>query len=391
MTSNANLDALLSRAVNAGELPNVVAIVGNRDGVVYAGAFGPRTLGEPAALTPQSVLWIASMSKAITCAAAMQFVEQGRLDLDAPAHTVLPALGQTQVLTGFDADGKPQLRAPRRAITLRHLLTHTVGFGYEFSSADIKRYIDVTGIPSILTCTNAALTTPLLFDPGERWEYGTGIDWAGKMVEQISGKPLGQTLQENLLGPLKMTSTSFKLNADQLGRLAGMHVRTSEGTLKPFPLVMPQAPEFELGGGGLYSTVHDYLRFMRMLMGEGSLDGVRVLRPETVAEMVRDQCGEMDCGHMPSIAPMTSHDVDLFPGERAGWGLSFAINQVAVPQGRSAGSLAWAGLSNCYYWIDLKRGISAMLATQLLPFFDPKTIAVLREFERVVYAGVSAG
>ncbi len=386
MTITAHLDALLAQAVSAGELPNVVAIVGNREGPIYEGAFGPRTLGEPAALTPQSVIWIASMSKALTTAAAMQLVEQGRLELDAPAQNVLPALGQTQVLSGFDAAGKPQLRPPRHALTLRHLLTHTGGFGYEFSNADTKRYMDATGIPSIMTCTNAALTAPLLFDPGERWEYGTGIDWAGKMVEKVCAKSIGQVLQDNLFTPLKMTSTSFKLSAEQRRRLTGMHARAPDGSLAPLDLIIAQDPEFEMSGGGLYSTVHDYLRFMRMILGGGSLDGVRVLRAESVAEMARDQTPELDCGRVASVSPEVLHDADFFPDAKSGWGLSFLINRSAVPQGRAAGSLAWAGLSNCYYWIDLKRDICAVLATQLLPFFDPKTIALLHEFERQVYA-----
>ncbi len=390
MTMTVKLDALLKGAISAGEIPNVVAIVGNRDGVVYEGAFGPTSLGASAALTPQSVIWIASMTKAITSAAVMQLVEQGRLELDAPAQNVLPALGQTQVLAGFDAAGKPQLRAPRRAITLRHLLTHTAGFGYEFSSADTRRYMDASGLPSIMTCTNAALGAPLLFDPGERWEYGTGIDWAAKMVEKVCAQRIGQVLQDTLFGPLEMTSTSFKLSAAQNLRLAGMHARAPDGSLAPLDLVMPQAPELEMAGGGLYSTVHDYLRFMRMILNGGSLAGVRVLRPETVAEMTRDHCPGMDCGRVLSVAPEVLHDAEFFPGTQAGWGLSFVINRAAVPHGRAAGSLAWAGLSNCYYWIDLKRDICAVLATQLLPFFDPKTIALLREFERRVYAEVGA-
>ncbi len=389
MTLKAALDPLLSRAVTVGEIPNLVAIVGNRDGALYEGAFGPRALGEPAAMTPDSVIWIASMTKAITAAAAMQQVEQGKLALDTPARDVVPELAQTKVLEGFDAAGKPRLRAPRRAITLRHLLTHTAGFGYEFMNADIKRYIEATATPSIMTCENAVLTTPLLFDPGDRWEYGIGIDWAGKMVEQVSGMSIGRYLQENLFAPLKMTSTSFKLSADQRGRLAGMHARGPDGAVAPFPLEMPQEPEFEMSGGALYSTVQDYLRFMQMIMGSGSLDGVRVLRPETVAEMATNQVGDMDCGRASTVMPEVTNNTDFFPGQPQGWGLSFLINKAPGPDGRAAGSLAWAGLSNAYYWIDLKRGISAVLATQLFPFFDTTTIKLLREFERAIYAEIN--
>ncbi|MSR15870.1 MAG: class A beta-lactamase-related serine hydrolase [Gammaproteobacteria bacterium] len=382
------LDALLSNTVAAGTIPNVVAIVGNRAGAIYESAFGSRVLGEQAAMTPDSVIWIASMTKAVTATAAMQLVEQGKLALDAPAHTVVPELANTKVLEGFDTAGKPRLRAPRRPITLRHLLTHTAGFGYEFMNADIKRYVEVTATPSIMSCENAALTTPLLFDPGEAWEYGINIDWAGKMVERISGMPIGRYFQEQLFSPLKMTSTSFKLSTDQRRRLVGMHARGPDGKVAPFPLEVQQEPEFEMSGGALYSTVHDYLRFMRMIMGEGSLDGVQVLRPETVAEMARNQIGDLHCGRTQTVAPEVTNAADFFPGAPQGWGLSFVINKTAVPGGRAAGSLAWAGLSNAYYWIDLKNGICAVLATQLFPFFDTATIGLLGEFETAIYANL---
>jgi methyl acetate hydrolase len=380
------LDDLLARAVAAGTIPNVVAIVGNRDGMLYDGAYGPRMMGEQAAMTPDTVIWIASMTKAITASAAMQLVEQGRLALDTPAQDVVPELASTQVLEGFDAAGKPRLRAPRRAITLRHLLTHTAGFGYEFMDPNLKRYVEVTATPSIMSCENGALTTPLLHDPGEAWEYGIGIDWAGKMVERISGMTIGRYLQEHLFAPLKMSSTSFKLSADQRRRLAGMHARGPDGAIAPFPLEIAQEPEFEMSGGALYSTVHDYLRFMRMIMGGGTLDGVQVLRSETVAQMASNQIGDLDCGRTTTSAPEVTNPADFFPGQPQGWGLSFLINKTAVPGGRAAGSLAWAGLSNAYYWIDLKTGISAVIATQMFPFFDTPMIELLRQFEKTIYA-----
>lgn len=390
MTLKSTLDLHLSRAVATGEIPNVVASVGDRNGVLYEGAYGPRALGESAPMTPDTVIWIASMTKAVTSAAAMQLVELGRLALDAPAHDIVPELGHVRVLEGFDSNGQPQLRAPRGAITLRHLLTHTSGHGYEFFNAKLKRYVEITATPSIMSCENAVLMTPLSFDPGDRWEYGIGIDWAGKMVERVSGMSIGQYLQTSLFGPLQMTSTTFRLSADHRRRLAGMHARAPDGTLAPLPLEVPQEPEFEMGGGGLYSTVQDYLRFTRMIIGRGTLDGTQVLRPETVAEMVKNQIGEMDCARITTQSPEISNDTDFFPGQPQGWGLSFLINKVDEPQGRAAGSLAWAGLSNSYYWIDPTRGISAVLATQLLPFFDANTIALLRKFEHAVYADVSA-
>ena len=212
MANTQAIDHVLRQAVHAHDVPGVVAMAATDQGVMYEGAFGTRALGTDTAMTPDTVVWIASMTKAITSAAAMQLVERGQLQLDAPAADVVPELAQAQVLTGFDASGTPQLRAPRRAITLKHLLTHTAGFSYEMFSADIVQYQAATGTPGIITCENAALTTPLLCDPGERWEYGINIDWVGKIVEAVSGQKLGDYLQHNLFAPLGMHSTSFKIS-----------------------------------------------------------------------------------------------------------------------------------------------------------------------------------
>lgn len=386
MTLQARLDRILADAVAAGRMPNAVASVGDRQGVRYEGAQGPRALDNPTPMTPDTVLWLASMTKAITTTAAMQLVEQGRLALDSPAQEIVPDLAHVQVLEGFDAAGTPRLRAPKRPPTLRHLLTHTAGFGYEFANAEVGRYVAATGMPSILSCERGALNLPLLFDPGDNWEYGIGIDWGGLMVEQVSGKSLDQYLRDHLLGPLGMHSTSFRLDARLRGRLAGMHARGEDGRLAPMALEMPQPAGFDMGGGALYGSTQDYVRFMRMILNRGELDGVRVLRPETVADMGRDHCPGLRCGHMPSTSPAVSYDADFFPGQRCGWGLSFLINDTAIPGGRAAGSLAWAGLSNAYYWIDPVSGVCAMFATQMLPFFDPQVVETLRAFEQAVYA-----
>src|SRR5262249_21679863 len=181
----------------------------------------------------------------------------------------VPELASAKVLEGFDAAGKPRLRPAARPITLRHLLTHTAGFGYEIWVPEIAQYQAATGTPGITTCTNAALTTPLLFDPGDRWEYGINIDWAGKMVEAASGQKLDRYFQENIFGPLGMKDTSFKISASQRARLARIHQRGDGGALAPVDLEMPQDPEFLMGGGGLYGTASDYLAFALMIMQGG--------------------------------------------------------------------------------------------------------------------------
>ena len=251
MANSQAIDHVLSRAVYAQDVPGVVAMAATDQGVVYEGAFGTRELGKDAAMTPDTVVWVASMTKAITAAAAMQLVERGKLHLDAPATDVVPELAKAQVLEGFDASGTPQLRAPKRTMTLKHLLTHTAGFSYEMFSADIVEYQAATGTPGITTCENAALTTPLLCDPGERWEYGINIDWVGKIVETVSGQRLGDYLQQHLFAPLGMHSTSFQISPSQRVRLASVHTRGPDEALAVFPCELPQEPQFQMGGGGL--------------------------------------------------------------------------------------------------------------------------------------------
>ena len=386
MSMSERIDGLLSGAVSDGSVPGVVAGVTSADGDLYLGGFGERVLGGGDEMTPDTVGWIASMTKAITGAAAMHLVEQGRLDLDAPASEVVPQLADAAVLEGFDDDGKPRTRAPRRAITLRHLLTHTSGFSYEIWSEAIGRYQEATGTPGIITCENAALTTPLLFDPGDGWDYGINIDWAGKMVETVSGRSLGQYLREQFFEPLGMNDTAFRITDGMRARLAKIHQRGDDGSLEPqMELEIPQDPEFEMGGGGLYGTVGDYLRFIRMILNRGRANGESVLRPETVDMMSRNQMGEIRVNALKTAIPPLSNDAEFFPGMPKSWGLSFMINNEEAPTGRSAGSLGWAGLANSFFWIDPAKGIGGAYLTQVLPFIDEKAFPLYIAFESAAY------
>jgi CubicO group peptidase (beta-lactamase class C family) len=327
------------------------------------------------------------MTKALVGAAAMQQVERGVLELDAPAASVLPALGEVRVLEGFDADGRPRTRARSGEITLRHLLTHTSGFGYEIFSQEIARYKQALGLPDTNSGLRAALDAPLLFDPGERWEYGTGIDWAGRMLEAVDGRKLGALLREELLGPLGMDDTAFSITPAMRQRLAKIHHREEDGTLTPdLELEMPQQAEFEAGGHALYGTLPDYLKFVRMLLNEGRTDrGEAVLAPATVAQMSRNAIGRLTVPALQSAAPALSRDAEFFPGIRKRWGLSFMINDAEAPTGRSAGSLAWAGLANSFFWVDPKRGLGGVYATQILPFADERALAAYYAFEALAY------
>ncbi len=379
------IDAMFSDAVERRAMPGVVAAAANDRGLLYEGGFGRRDITGTAAMTADTVVWIASMTKAITATAAMQLVERGKLALDAPAATIVPELNAAKVLDGFDAAGQPRLRAPKRPITLRHLLTHTAGYGYEIFSAAIAQYQTATNTPGITTCTNAALTTPLLFDPGDRWEYGINIDWAGKMVEAVSGQRLDRYLQQNILGPLGMNDTSFRLSTAQRARLASVHQRGPDGALAPIEFELPQEPEFMMGGGGLYGTAGDYLRFAQMIMRGGTLDGTPVLRPETVDLMGQNHIGPLEVGAVKSAIPALSNDVELFPGMSTKWGLSFVINTQPLPTGRSANSLAWAGLANTYFWIDRTKQVCGVFLSQVLPFFDATAVDLFVKFETEVY------
>jgi methyl acetate hydrolase len=382
MADTSQITSLLRRAAESGEVPGVVAAAANADGVIFEGGFGTRDVATGAPMTADTVVWIASMTKALTGACAMQLVEQGKLSLDADITTVLPELGRVQVLEGFDDTGKPRLRQPRRQLTLRHLLTHTSGFAYDIWNPVVARYMEITGTPSIATCKNAALSLPLVSDPGTKWEYGISIDWAGKAVEAVSGQTLDRYMRDNLLSPLGMSDTGFGIRDNQRQRLAKVHARTPQGLVST-DTELPPDPEFHMGGGGLYSTAADYLTFARMIMLGGAVNGVRVLRPETVAMMSQNAMGDLVCNPMKTGAPTASNDVDFIAGMK--WGLSFLINPQPLPTGRSAGSLAWAGLANSYYWIDPVKQVAGVYATQLLPFFDAKAVQIFQDFETAVY------
>ncbi|MGH7046338.1 MAG: serine hydrolase domain-containing protein [Stellaceae bacterium] len=385
-----SIDRMLAAAAERGDVPGVVAMAATREGPVYQGAFGRRALPDGAAMTVDTVFWIASMTKAVTSAAAMQLVEQGKLALDRPIAGVLPELVAPQVLEGFDSAGRPKLRPARRPITLRHLITHTSGFCYAIWNADIGRYIEKTGIPDIITCRNAALALPLTFDPGDKWDYGIGIDWAGKAVERASGQRLGDYFAEHLFAPAGMTDTGFALTGERRARLSGMHARGEDGGLAAIPFEMAQDPEFEMGGGGLYSTAADYLAFVQLFLHEGrARSGVPVLTPETVRLMAQNAIGDLRVGLLKTAIPASSNDAEFFPGMVKKWGLGFMISTEPVPGGRRPGSLAWAGLGNTYFWIDPSAGVAGVILMQLLPFADAKALAVFADFETALYTALS--
>jgi len=391
MRDTARINQVLAAAVADGGVPGVVTAAADAAGVIHEAAFGRRKLGGAAAMTVDTVFRIASMTKAITGAAAMQLVEQGRIGLDQPAGEILPFLAEPKVLDGFSDDGQPILRPARGTVTLRNLLTHTAGFVYDTWNKDMNRYARDTGLPAARTMKLAALSAPLGFDPGTRWEYGINIDMAGRMVEVVSGMNLEEYLQTHIARPLGMPDTTFLPNAEQQARLASVHARdNATGALTPFdaPATATANPEFFPGGGGLYSTARDYLRFLRALMNGGALDGARVLKPETVALMGQNHMGALNVLPMETHNPRMSNRVDLYPGMDKKWGLTFLINTQDVPGRRKAGSLAWAGINNTYYWLDPTSKVAGVLMTQILPFADPTVLSLLDRYEEAVYTAV---
>jgi CubicO group peptidase (beta-lactamase class C family) len=387
--NRSHIDETLRKAADAAAVPGVVAVAATDKEIIYEGAFGKRDIAKPDALTVDSVFWIASMTKAITCTAALQQVELGKLSLDEPIGKLLPELNAPQILEGFDPSGAAKLRPAKRPITLRQLMTHTAGFCYDIWNAEMGRYMEQAGIPGIVSCENKALTTPLIAEPGEKWDYGINIDFVGKAVEAVSGRRLGEYLKDNIFAPLGMKDTGFKLGEQQRARLVGMHARGPDGSLAPIPFEVPQEPEFDMGGGGLYGTAPDYLRFVRALLNGGTLDGNRILKPETVKTMGQNHIGNLNVTKLTSAAPPYSNDVDLYPEQDKKWGLSFLINTQRTAEGRSPGSLAWAGLANTYFWLDPTLNVGGVILMQLLPFTDGKALELFGKFESGVYSGLA--
>lgn len=379
-------DAVLDGVVTSTpRVPGVVAMVTNRDRNIYEGAAGKRRLDQPAGMTTDSIFAIFSTTKAITGTAVLQLVEEGKLDLDAPAKRYAPDIGKLQVIEGFDAAGEPMLRAPKRDITTRMLMTHTAGLSYDFINRTYNRLAEEKGQPSVITASKACLMTPLLFDPGERWDYGTNLDWCGQIVEAIAGRRLGEVFNTRIFQPLGIESMTFELTDAMRSKLAGIHARGADGSLTPMDFELPAKPEVHMGGHGLYGTVGDYMRFIRMWLNDGAGEHGRVLKAETVRMAEKNHLGDKKVTPITGVIPALCNDAEFFPGQSKSWALSFMINDQEAPTGRPAGALGWAGLANLFYWIDRQNGIGGFWATQILPFGDPTSFIGYMNFETAFY------
>ena len=379
-------DTILDQVVTSQpSVPGVVAMATDRQSNIYEGAAGKRRLDRDAAMTTDTVFAIFSTTKAITGTAALQLVEDGKLDLDAPAKTYVPDIGKLQVIEGFDADGEPRLRAPRRDVTTRMLLLHTAGMGYDFFNETYNRLAREKEQPSVITASKAALMTPLLFDPGAKWEYGSNLDWCGQVIEAIVGRRLGEVFKTRIFEPLGMHDTTFELTDALRQRVAGMHARAADGSLPPMDFELPSSPEVHMGGHGLYGTVGDYMRFIRMWLNDGNGEYGRVLTAEMVQMAARNHLGDNKVTLLRGVIPSLSNDAEFFPGLSKSWALTFMVNDEQAPTGRPAGALGWAGLANLFYWIDRQNGVGGFWATQILPFADPASFGGYMDFETAFY------
>jgi CubicO group peptidase (beta-lactamase class C family) len=384
-TAFAGVEDAFRAAVDANKIAGVAAVVADENGILYEGGVGRRDMDKGADMDVDTIFWITSATKASTVTACMQLVEQGKLSLDTPIGDLLPQLAKPQILEGFDASGRPQLRPARKVMTLRHLLTHTSGFAYNVWSDLINRYEQVAGLPDISTCQVAALNGPLIFEPGERWHYGTSTDWVGRAVEAASGRSLEIYFREHIYEPLGIEDTGFLISSKQSARVATAYQRQEDGSLKSFPYEMVQRPEFFMGGGGLFSTPRQYIKLLQMLMNGGTFNGVQILKPESVAMIHQNQIGDIEMKTLPTALPAVSKDLNFFPHTPHKFGFAVDVNTEQGPAGRSAGSMCWAGLFNTHWWVDPNRKVAGTIMFQILPFLDDTVMDLYAKLERATY------
>jgi CubicO group peptidase (beta-lactamase class C family) len=364
----------------------VAAIAADRDGVIYQGAAGPRAVGENDPVTVDTLFRIMSMTKMPCTVAALQQVEQGNLDLDAPVADYCPEFAEIQVLTGFDGD-TPMLRPPARQATVKNLVTHTSGLGYWFWSEDLVKWESVTGIPNIVAGSAASFKAPMVGDPGEAFIYGINIDWLGKVVEAVTGTGLDVAIKQGITGPLGMDQTTFLMNDEQRPNSTPVHVKGEDGTWAAIGEVLNQSPDYFAGGHGLYGPPSDYIKFQRALLRGGELDGTRILRQSTVDEAFANQIGDLDFpADCPTADPVSTCDFTAGPGFK--WGYGLLLNTSDLPGMRRAWSGAWAGLCNTQFWVDRTSGVCGSIYSNFLPFVTPEAMTMYNDFERALYASL---
>lgn len=380
------LDTIFENALKrAGGIPGVVAMVTNKEGIIYEGAFGVRDTDTQQPMTLDSVFAMFSTTKALVGAVAMKLMEDGKLHLDDPVENYVPEIADIEVLEGFSDNGEPHTRKAQVKPTIRMLLLHTAGFGYEFFNEEDRKYREAMNIPTILTSSFASIKSVLLFEPGTDWNYGANIDWVGKVIEAVTTMRLSEAIEHYLFRPLGITDASFTLTDDMLMRRVSIHQRSPEGILQAQPnVVLPMPPAMDMGGHGLYASIGEYMKFLRMMLN----DGEGVLTKETVDLMAQNGLNDLQSGGWTTADTNLANAGEFFPGVKKSWSYTFQVNDEAAPTGRPAHQLMWAGLANLYYWIDRENGIAGFFATQIFPYHDPAAYMTYLEFESAVYASL---
>jgi methyl acetate hydrolase len=384
-TRSQAIDTVLAEAVASGEVPTVVAVAADREGVIYEGAAGPRAPGEDATVDADTPLRIMSMTKLVVTVAALVLAEQRKIDIDAPVEEYCPEFAALGLLDRIE-DGRPILRPPAHKATVKQLITHTAGLGYWFWNADVLAWEQAVGAPKPMSGLRAVLDAPLVAEPGSVFQYSNATDWLGLVVEAVYGRSLDEAVTAIVTEPLGMSRTGFALDARARAELVPVHLRAPDGRWAASEIDLPSRPEYVSGSRGLYSTAHDYLAFQRMLLGEGTgPDGTTVLTPATVQAMFSNQIGALDFpAEIRTADPHSAFGLALGPGYK--WGHGLLLNTADEPGRRRAGSGGWMGLFNTFFWVDPAAGVTGALYTQALPFLIPEALRLARDFETALYA-----
>jgi methyl acetate hydrolase len=373
----AAIDRMFQQAVDAGEIPGVVAAVTNKDQVVYIKAFGKQNVALGVPMATDTVFRIASMTKPVTSVGIMMLYEQGKLGLDDAAGKYVPSMNGREVLASFDETaGTATTRPAKGDVTVRHLLAHTSGLGYGFTNPTVQALQQKT--------RQNPRDLPLMFDPGTKWLYSASTAVLGDIVEKLSGQSIEDFDQEKIFRPLGMVDTSYYLPAEKAGRLATIHQREATGLVEnPNP---PSYTPTVRGDGGLLSTATDYSAFVQMFLNEGIWRGNRLLKPETVQLMISNQIGSVVVEEMPAVIPRTSAAFPFGAGtDKFGLGFQITMTDGSASHERGAGSYTWAGINNTHFWVDPKNGIGAVILTQVLPFYNATSMDVMKRFEHLIY------
>jgi methyl acetate hydrolase len=374
----ATIDRMFQAAVEQREIPGVVAAVVNKDQILYLKAFGKQDVARDIPMSTGTLFRIASMTKPVTSTGIMMLYEQGKLRLDDPVGTYLPAYQGRAVIDTFnEKDATYTTRPAKGEMTIRHLLTHTSGLSYPFTSPTILAIQTKTG--------KDPKELPLLFDPGTRWNYSPATAVLGDILEKVSGQSLEEWDQERIFRPLGMVDTTYAPVPEKTARLATVHQRESTGLVEN-----PNPPEYTpdvRGDGGLVSTASDYSAFVQMLLNEGSWHGKQLLKPNTVRLMTKNQIGAVVVETMPAAIPARSASFPFGAGkDKFGLGFQITMTDGSSMYERAAGSYTWGGIDNTHFWVDPKNGIGVVILTQVLPFYNAVSMDVMKRFENLIYA-----